>query len=42
MGRVLKRIESLVSLRGIILSVRFNRIWFEDVSLQGCGALRSG
>lgn len=32
MGRVLKRIETLVGLKGIILSVRFNRIWYEDMS----------
>ena len=32
MGRVLKRIETLVGLKGIIPSVRFNRIWYENMS----------
>jgi hypothetical protein len=30
-GRVLKRIETLVGLKGIVLSVTFNRIWYEDI-----------
>ena len=42
MDSVLGRIETLVGLKGIILSVRCNRIWYENMSLQGCGALWSG
>jgi hypothetical protein len=41
-GHVMERIETFVVLKGIILSVRCNRIWCEDISLQGCGALWSG